>query len=229
MKLLALFFCITSLAFGDELLRPTTDANSTTTAFGCSGTNVMFTSFPNAHDAAGLATSSNGSVTGGGCQKFISGNCVVPGHNQFSARLFSVWPSTSNTFASLTLNVNSASTGGFLGSDAACISYSTNAGATWTTLRCGGTGWTQITSTAALSPIQDLTKLQVGICVEGTGFPSGGSGTGVDDITVWDIWTLGTNNVPAPPPPPSPAARPSDPVIVSRWREELENMAVIIL
>jgi len=45
-------------------------------------------------------------------------------------------------------------------------------------------------------------EVLVGICVEGTGFPSGGSGSGFDDITVWDIWTLGTNNVPAPPPAP---------------------------
>lgn len=225
MRLLALFFCITTLTFGDELLRPTADANSTNTNYGCSGTNVTFTSFPNAYDAAGLATSSTGSVAGGGCQKFIGGNCVVPGKNQYSARLFSGWMTSGNSWASLTINVNSSSGGGFLGSDSACIAYSTNGGGTWTSIRCSGTGWAQSTSTVSISTGQNLSQLQVGICVQGTGFPNGGSGSGTDSITVWDIWTLGTNNVPPTPAAPSPAGKPSDPLIISRWLEELMEMA----
>lgn len=224
MRLLALILCTASLAFGDELLRPVTDANSASTSYGCNGTNVTFTSFPNAHDGAGLATFSNGSVTGGPCQKFQNSSCIVPGHNNFSARLFSGWPASGNQWNSLTLNVNSASGGGFLISDIACVAYSVNAGATWISLKCGGSGWAQITSTATLSPTQDLTMLRVGICVEGTGFPAGNTGSGEDDITIWDIWTLGTNNVPPPPPAPSPSSRPSDPIIFSRWWEQLMEM-----
>lgn len=225
MRLLALILCTASLAFGDELLRPTTDANSTSTSYGCSGTNVTFTSFPNARDAAGLATSSHGLVTGGGCQKFLNGNCVVAGHNQFSARLFSGWPSSGNQWASLTLNVNWATAGGSLPQDNTCVAYSTNSGMTWTSLACSAAIRAQATSTATLSPTQDLTKLRVGVCVLGQGGEVGDGAQGSDDITIWDIWTFGTNNVPPPAPAPSPAALPSDPVIISRrWKELLEAL-----
>lgn len=228
MRLLALFFCVTTLAFGDELLRPVTDANSTSTSYGCSGTNVTFTSFPKAYDAAGLATSSNGSVTGGPCGHFFNGNCTSAGRNQFSARLFSGWPASGNTWAGLTLNVSWATGGGSLAADNTCLAYSINSGTNWTSLGCSAVLRAQATSTVSLATSQDLTKLRVGICVMGQGGELGDGLPGSDDITIWDIWTLGTNNVPAPPPPPSPASRPSDPVIVSRRLEELENMAVII-
>lgn len=225
MRLLALFFCVTTLAFGDELLRPTTDANSTSTSFGCSGTNVAFTSFPNAYDAAGLSTSSNGSVTGGGCQKFINGNCVVAGRNQFSARLFSGWLASGNSWASLTLNVNWASQVGSLPQDSSCVAYSINGGTSWTSIACASGLRTQATSTVVLPTTQNLTQLRVGICVLGQGAETGDGIAGQETITVWDIWTLGTNNVPPTPAAPSPAGRPSDPLIISRWLEELMEMA----
>lgn len=224
MRLLALILCTASLAFGDELLRPTTDANSISSSYGCTGSNVSSTSFTNGHDSAGLATSSNENLIGGGCQKFLNGQCVVSGHNLFFARLFSAWPSSGTQWASLTLNVNWATGGGTLAQDISCIAYSTNAGSSWTSLACSGITRAQGTSTATLSPTQDLTKVRVGICVLAQGAETGDGVQGQDDITIWDIWTLGTNNVPVPPPAPSPVSLPSDPVIFSRWLEELMEM-----
>ena len=221
LRLWTLILCTAGLTFGDELLRPSADATSSATSYGCSGTNVAFTSFPNAHDAAGLSTSSSGSVSGGGCRKFTNGECVVPGANQFSARLFNTWPSSGNTWASLTLNINSLSSGGFLSQDSACLAYSLNSGMTWTSIRCAQGGWIQVTNTVSIPVAQDLTKLQVGICVQGTGFPIGGGSSGSDSIQVWDIWTLGTNNVPPTPPAGSGTSRPTDPVIISRWWQQL--------
>lgn len=221
MRLFVLFFCITSLAFGDELLRPTTDANSSSTAYGCAGTNVISTAFPKAYDSAGLATSSIGFISGGGCKKVLNGQCVVPGNNQFSARLFSGWPASGTQWASLTLNVNWATDGGSLAADTACVAYSLNAGMSWAPLACSQNLRAQGTSTISLSPTQDLTKLRIGTCILAQGAETGDGIAGSDDITIWDIWTFGTNNVPPPPPAPSPASQPNDPVIVSRWWQEL--------
>lgn len=219
MRLLALILCTTSLAFGDELLRPTTDANSGSTAYGCSGTNIASQSFANAHDAAGLATSSSGQASGGPCQKILNGQCVVQGHNQFLARTFTGWPASGNTWAGLTINVNWSSGGGSLPLDKICIAYSVNSGSGWISLVCSSAGQSQGTTSAALNPGQDLTKLQVGICIMAQG--TSDAGQGFDDLRVWDIWTLGTNNVPPPTPSPSPAGRPNDPIIISRWWQEL--------
>jgi len=71
---------------------------------------------------------------------------------------------------------------------------------TFTSIRddSAGTGWGQTTNTITLSPSQDLTKLQIAVCAIGNG-----TGTvahpavptaGVDTITIWDIWTLGTTS-----------------------------------
>lgn len=220
LRLFTLILCTASLAFGDELLRPSVDATSTAT-IGCTGTNVVFTSFPNARDAAGLATSSNGSVTGGPCGHFVGGNCTVAGKNHFSTRVFSGWSAAGTTWNSLTINVNWSTLGGSFPTDTACVAYSINSGMTWTTLLCSPTARAQATSSASLATSQDLTKLRVGICVMGQGADLGDGFPGNDDITVWDIWTLGTNNAPIPPPAGSGTSRPTDPVIISRWWQQL--------
>lgn len=137
----------------------------------------------NAHDAAGLATSSTQSAFGSSGPppqfKPLSG---------YRARIFTTWQTTGNTYSALTLNVNAASGGaqGTTGVGEADIVFSANGGSTWTSLEAdGGNGFAQTTFTVALSAAQDLTKLRVAVCAMGNG------SDGSDNITVWDIWTSG--------------------------------------
>lgn len=183
MKYLALAM-LTCLAFGQELRRPTSDANGgAVTALGCGGTVTGSTAMPLSYDAAGLTTVSGQSI---GATNFL-----------FQTRLFSSWQLPGTTYSSLTLNINSSSAGWIADSDpgasgGACIAYSVNSGGTWTSVVCdaSGNGWAKQTFIVTLSPAQDLSQLRVGVCVSARGrggkFPLEGG----DAVSIWDIWTL---------------------------------------
>jgi hypothetical protein len=74
----------------------------------------------------------------------------------------------------------------------ACVAYSVNSGVNWTSIRCDTTsdGWGQITDSVTLSPTQMLSKVQVGVCAQGSN-ASSIIGKGQDNVQVFDIWTLG--------------------------------------
>ena len=165
-----------------EILRPTTSSGAASDAqlnLNCSGNALTGSTMTNAFDAAGLSTSSNVSVTGSLTQTKIKGTT------------FKTWATPANTpYTALTINVNTASdtfsgAGGF-----ADISYSLNAGSTWTSLKQDGfSGWTQVTSTATIAVGQDFTKIWVNLCIQGNQDPTT---PGIVDFTGWDIWTDGT-------------------------------------
>lgn len=192
-KLLALIFCAT-LAFGaDEIKRPTADNDpgSTTWATNACGTSTYqsnTTSGANAYDAAGQSTSVTYSVTGS-----TAGN----GQNMTSRR-FTTWQAAGQTYTSLTLNFNTVGPGPNAGGGKACLLYSLNSGSTWTTVRCDTfAGWVQTTDTVTLSTSQDLSQIQVGVCVagqQGGGVPVN---RGTDSIQLFDFWTDGVYSVAA--------------------------------
>lgn len=181
MKTAIVFFLSAMICCAQELKRPSVDMDGgAKLAYGCRGNNAASTAMPQAIDSAGLSTSSTLSAFGTNRQTF------------YKTRLFKSWQATGNTYSALTLNVNSLSSGGNP-NGAACVKYSLNSGSTWTTIRCDlqSAGWGQITDTVTLSSTQSLATLQVAICAEGdvdAVFP------GQNDITVVDIWTLGTVN-----------------------------------
>ena len=181
----ALLYSLASVSSAQEVRRPTRDIDGgPNTALGCfASVNDHSTSMPLAHDAAGLATSST---------QTTSGNTVSP-FSHFATRIFDTWQTTSNAYTSLTLNFNGSNTGwrfwaGYTGQ--ACIAYSTDSGATWTSISCdstfSGNGWGS--GSVTLNATQDLRTLKVGICTEGNGNKSI---TGTEQITLFDIWTTG--------------------------------------
>lgn len=168
--------------FAQELLRPANDVDlGNNLNLGCNGTFQGSASMPLSRDAAGLSTSSQNSTTATKTTSF------------FKTRAFFPWQTTVNGYTALTLNINwsaqELSPSGNPGN--ACILYSTNNGATYTGITCSGGGnMAQQTSSVNLSPTQPLTSLRVAVCVKAASglFTTGNS----DNITVWDIWTVGT-------------------------------------
>lgn len=192
-KLLALIFCAT-LAFGaDEIKRPTTDNDPgsttwATNACGVSTYTANSTSGALAYDAAGQSTSVTYSQLG-----TTSGS----GQNMTS-RKFQAWQSATQTYTSLTLNFNTSSPGANAFGGASCLMYSLNSGSTWTTVRCdAGGGWTQTTDTVTLSAAQNLSNIQIGICVAGVQGGGVPGNRGQDSIQLYDFWTDGVYTVAA--------------------------------
>jgi hypothetical protein len=196
-KQFALIFLLSALCVGQEVRRPTTDADAGAIALtlGCTaGTNIASAAMPNAYDASGLTTASN---------QTTEGASSATSYNQ--TRVFRTWQAKSMAYTSLTLNINSQSDGynNFAPPQrgAACLGYSLNSGVSWTNIRCDttGSGWARTTDTITLSASQDLATVQVGICTQGSpGVPKVSLDPGADDVTIWDIWTA--SNAPAPTP-----------------------------
>jgi len=181
--------------FAQDIQRPSIDADS----FVNCGIGHVTTAMPNSHDAAGLSTNSAiGGIATVNCNQYT---CTSTTNS--NGRVFKTWPTAPSAYCALTVNINSASVGWQnttgVGGNAA-IYYSTDGGVTWNTVRtdASGTGWVQTTNSIGLSASQDLTKLQVAVCAVGNGtgtVPSGSQPTvGVDNLTVWDVWTSGTTS-----------------------------------
>jgi hypothetical protein len=191
MKLLLAVLLMCGSMAAQEIRRPTVDLDGGAVALGClPGTNASSTSMPLSYDSAGLATSSTQGRGG-------SSSAAL-----YSTRVFTAWQSTGNTYSSLTLSVSSAglgydSMGGAVGS--ACLVYSTDSGASWTSIRCdAGPGWLQVTDTITLSATQNLANLRVGVCTQGNkGVSKVELDPGFDEITIWDIWTSGATAAPS--------------------------------
>lgn len=171
-----------------DLKRPAAESDGGANyKLGCAAQSVASSSMSLSYDAKGLATSSG---------QAAESRIVNPGPHEFSSasmqsRIFSQWQAASATYTNLTVNVNSSSDGYGTSHGAACVAYSLNSGTTWTSIVCDtGSGWRQTTNSLTISPTQNLALLQVGICVQG-----GSSNLpGFDDITVYDIWTIGTTS-----------------------------------
>lgn len=191
-----LLLILTLLAFpqsGSEIKRPTSDADTSSSSWvttNCGiGTAVANTTAGTlARDAAGQSTSISYAISSGNGTKK-------------TARQFSNWDTTANSYSALTLNVNSKSQGWAISDSTgnACLAYSIDAGSTWTQIRCdgSGSGWTQVTNTVSLSATQDLSRLRVGVCALAHGSTVGKSpdievNLGSDNVQVYDIWTNGT-------------------------------------
>lgn len=185
--ILLLILCpIAALAQSHEILRPTAEADSSSTlGNACSGTHQTSVGMGSAWDAAGLSTSSNQTVTA------LSTNTV----GNMRTRVFTTWAAKTQTYSALSLNVNAASNGAAQGASGLGdegIAYSTNSGVTWTLINgdSQSSGFPQATFPNTIAVGTDLTKLWVGVCVDAQG--DGISASGTDNIQVWDIWTDGT-------------------------------------
>lgn len=161
--------------FAQEIKRPGTDTDSGNQ--GCIGTRLSSSAMPQAYDAAGLSTESD--LSAGGTQTA----------SNYRARNFSGWTTNGNSYLSLTLNVNSSASPS--GPVQGCIAYSIDGGVTFTHIRCdSGSGWTQRTDTISLSASQDLTQIEIEVCVAGLKNPGGKFS--LEDISIYDIWTSGS-------------------------------------
>lgn len=226
LKLGLVFFCTATLAFGQEIRRPSAD--STTTAAACPGVNQASSAMPLSHDSNGLSTFSNLSQTGGPCRSFFSGNCRIPGYNYTSARRFTNWQNATVAYTSLVLNVNSVGSKGFGGlSNNACVSYSTDAGASFTAIHCS-TSWAQTTDTVTLAANQDLTKLIVLACVATNG-QSDSSDASTSTVGIWDIWTSGATSGGSNPGNGSGSGQQPSILYISRRWKSLRNLLAVIL
>lgn len=186
-RALVLLLCTLAFAQQQEILRPTSDIDpGKLTNLGCSTIgNVASSTMKLSYDAAGLTTGSSLQVSG-------DSNA-----SHSSTRSFLNWQSTSNAYSALTLNINAQFSGS--GSGTGCVKYSIDGGSTYTTAHCdSANGFARQTYTFTLSATQNLSKLRVSAC----GF--GGKGNahaeidpGDEEITIYDIWTSGTNPSPA--------------------------------
>lgn len=196
MRTFIAILALVSLSFGQEIRRPTTDAD----AFGlCGGSHVASGGgniVPNAYDSAGISTYSQMNQSASiGCNPTT---CTAI--SQYRERIIGTWQTPSSAYTSLTLNVVSSSLGwqitGTGQTGAACVYYRTSPSGSWTQIRCdSGPGWPQTMDSITLSATQDLSKLQVGVCVQGntvdgtTAPPPPAPGS--DFLTLYDIWTSG--------------------------------------
>lgn len=187
MKRFLLFFIFAFPCLAQEIKRPTVDMDGGPTGLGCAGIDIASNSMSFAYDAAGLTTFSTQSVFG----------LTYP---RYRTRVFRTWQTTTNAYSTLTLNVNSSSSGwaGGGAAGAARILYSTDSGFNWTLIIADtfGAGWNQQTSAITLSPTQNLANLRVAICVQGNGNKANDPGS--DDISMYDIWTVGATSGQAP-------------------------------
>lgn len=139
---------------------------------------------PSAHDAAGLTTFSSLAVGGDDL------------HANKSSRYFAAWAPTSNIYTALTLNVNAQFSAQPVATG--CIKYSIDGGIIFTTLKCTTSSFGRQTYTVTLDIAQDLSKLKVGVCASGAkGNSHAGLDSGVMNVSIYDIWTAGTNPSPA--------------------------------
>lgn len=195
---LTAWLCLSALLSSQEIKRPTSDATSSQ-LYGCTGSNQTSTSMPKAYDLSGLSTSSSLNATG-------TSTATI-----FKDRLFTTWQNTLNSYSSLSLNVNASGTETNVDTlGEMCIKYSSDAGSTWNTMFCtsGGNSFSQTTYTASLSTSQDLSKLRVAVCAQGTRASLGGGVPTSDTITVYDIWTSGVVTGVQPAGPGSTSANP---------------------
>ena len=173
--LVILLLC--SLGAAQEIKRPTVESDpGASTKYGCSGQYYTATpAMPLAHDAAGIPTGSSIGIA-----------TTSPYALGYRNRIFKTWQTTGNTYSALSLNVNSSNTACSI-AGVSYIKYSLDNGVSWTNLitNTACTGYAQKTSTVALSAGQNLSKLQVSVCV--------GVVTGDFETTeIFDIWTAGT-------------------------------------
>lgn len=179
--LAVLLATLVGLARGQEIRRPTAEADFAGTTFSCAiGTRQTSAAMPNFYDASGTSTSSSDSQLGG--------------HNadKYRTRKFTTWAAASGSYSALTLKVNTADVIGGVNGGEVDIYYSTNAGSTWTNVYIDTVGAAQQTYTAALNPAQDLSQLQVAYCLYGASDLGVIGDFGTAQITGYDIWTEGT-------------------------------------
>jgi hypothetical protein len=130
----------------------------------------------------------------------VSGGSSPSGESK--GRIFYGWSGASGAYTALTINTNqscgiSISPGSGFGEGSCEIDYSLDSGATWNTMYSYDTTSTatdpQATVTLTIPYSVVLTKLQVLVCVIGTGSDvHSGTVPATADLTVWDIWSTGT-------------------------------------
>lgn len=184
-RFLSIFLCSLAFAQQQEVRRPTTDIDPGGIAIGCTGVSTPSGAMKNSYDSAGLTTSSSLVADGTDTQA------------KRTSRSFLTWQSTGNVYSALTLNINAKFAPQAPASG--CIKYSADGGISYTTIKCdGGVFVGQTTYTIALSTIQDLAKLRVSACAVGQrGNAHAELDPGTEVITIYDIWTSGTNPIPA--------------------------------
>ena len=163
---------------GQEIKRPTAEADDSSTGVCTSGTRLASGAMPNFYDADPNTFSSQ-SVSGGGI------------NDNWKQRKFTTWAAASGAYSSLNLKIKTACTITPNSSDAFCgVQYSTNGGSSWTTVsgRYTDVTWATATDTVSLSAAQDLSQLQVRICVEGILDPIS---PGTAQLNGYDIRTEG--------------------------------------
>ena len=192
--LAALLLCAASVTCAQsvEYLRPTADTDSTNTALrtaacGASGTDIGSISNSGAYSGKSTAPPTGSNVNQG-----TSSSTTL---SFYTMRVFSAWQTTSNTYSSLTVSLNSMCSISDTGDDVGgrCgAAYSTNGGSTWISLYSYASLSTNSDSQAihtATITGASLSNLQVGVCALAKLSPNNSS-----EATIYfnDIWTAGT-------------------------------------
>lgn len=169
MRYLLAILLLCSLAYGQEIRRPTADVDG-----GGSDPSDTMTA---AYDAGTPPTTTYNLLSVTGPRGDLS--------NHNSCRIFTTWQSAGSTYSSLTLNVNTS----WLKSGTATVScqYSTDSGLTWNPIGACSSS-IQHTYSLTLSTLS-VSGLQVELCVSATG---GSSSVSTSGLSVWDVWTVGT-------------------------------------
>jgi len=177
-----LIFALTSTLWAQEIKRPSASANTSSSGVCVSGSNAgNSTPMPFAYDAGTPPTST---------QSSLSKSSGVSG-TKWTGRIFTSWATASAPYSALTINVNFACSDSSAGLGECGAEYSTDSGSTWTTLADEPDGTSQATYSHSLSSSQNLSTVQVRICVAST-YDTPNSSPTIGTIAVWDIWTSGT-------------------------------------
>jgi hypothetical protein len=212
-NLLCAILLLAISAAAQEVKRPTTDSdNSAPDCFGA--TIVASASGANAYDASGTSTSVAYSATATNLQSKRIG------------RLFNSWAGASGSYSALSLNINSSCTDDAVNAGGDCvISYSTDGGTTWTAAKSDSSagGWTQQTTTVALTASQSLASVQVRACADAIQGQTGVTLPGSGSVTLFDIWTSGTLATPAAPTGLSASSASNGLSVTLNWTDNATN------
>ena len=158
----------------NQYLRPTADSDSSSAIISvCSGSGVhaassSMSSVYSGKSGIGPVTSAFGYLQGSG--------------NTFEQRIFSSWQSASASYSNLALSVNWSCAAGNI--DGVCtLGYSSNSGASWTTISSTAGSFSQQTTSVTITGTL-VANLEVAACVINTTDTSA-------QANIYDIWTSG--------------------------------------
>ena len=175
-----------------EYLRPTSDADSTSSALRSAACPGTYTDQASVSNSAVYSSKSGAFPEGTGGAQSVDG---TTSHSIYTMRVFSNWQTTANTYTALSINGSFAcaisdtgdNVGGVCGA-----AYSTDGGSTWTNLYSVSSTTTHNNPQASYSASitgATLSNVQVGVCAVAKQTSSNSSEA---TLTTYDIATAGT-------------------------------------